>query len=97
MVEKLLKCNFCGSAPKGPYGTYIAHRSVEIYTLIPLGLFVKKLNPKVGLEGYDILFAYFVVEVKSKILWIKQNLWSWKSFMDRPDSFCASFYWIPQL
>ena len=34
---------------------------------MPLGLFVKKLQPKVGLAGYDILFAYFVVEVKSKI------------------------------
>ena len=35
-------------------------------TPIPLGLFVKKLQPKVGLAGYDILFAYFVVEAKSK-------------------------------
>ena len=32
----------------------------------PLGLFVKKLQPKVGLAVYDILFAYFVVEAKSK-------------------------------
>ena len=31
-----------------------------------LGLFVKKLQPKVGLGRYDILFAYFVVEAKSK-------------------------------
>ena len=31
-----------------------------------LGLFVNKLQPKVGLAGYDILFAYFVVEAKSK-------------------------------
>ena len=31
-----------------------------------LRLFVKKLQPKVGLGGYDILFAYFVVEAKSK-------------------------------
>ena len=29
---------------------------------MPLGLFVEKLQPKVGLGGYDILFAYFVVE-----------------------------------
>ena len=36
-------------------------------TSMPLGLFVKKLQPKVGLGGYDILFAYFVVEAKSKI------------------------------
>ena len=35
-------------------------------TLRSLGLFVKKLQPKVGLGGYDILFAYFVVEAKSK-------------------------------
>ena len=35
-------------------------------TPMPLGLFVKKLQPKVGLAGYDILFAYFVVEAKSK-------------------------------
>ena len=27
---------------------------------------VWKLQPKVGLGGYDILFAYFVVEAKSK-------------------------------
>ena len=33
-----------------------------------LGLFVKKLQPKVGLVGYDILFTYFVVEAKSKII-----------------------------
>ena len=31
-----------------------------------LGLFVEELQPKVGLEGYDILFTYFVVEAKSK-------------------------------
>ena len=35
-------------------------------TPMPLGLFVKKLQPKVGLGGYDIFFAYFVVEAKSK-------------------------------
>ena len=35
-------------------------------TPILLGLFVEKLQPKVGLGGYDILFAYFVVEAKSK-------------------------------
>ena len=35
-------------------------------TPMPLGLFVKKLQPKVGLAGYDILFAYLVVEAKSK-------------------------------
>ena len=33
-----------------------------------LGLFVKKLQPKVGLGRNDILFAYFVVEAKSKKL-----------------------------
>ena len=33
---------------------------------MPLGLFVKKLQPKVGLGGYYILFAYFVVEAKIK-------------------------------
>ena len=33
-----------------------------------LRLFVKKLQPKVGLAGYDVLFAYFVVEAKSKII-----------------------------
>ena len=32
----------------------------------PLGLFVKELQPKVGLGGYT-LFAYFVVEVKSNL------------------------------
>ena len=33
---------------------------------IPLGLFVRKWQPKVDLAGYDILFDYFVVETKSK-------------------------------
>ena len=33
---------------------------------MPLGLFVKKWQPKVGIAEYDILFAYFVVEAKSK-------------------------------
>ena len=36
-------------------------------TPIPLGLFVEKLQSKVGLVRYDILFAYFVVEAKNKI------------------------------
>ena len=40
-------------------------------TPMPLGLFVEKLQPKVGLGGYDIIFAYFVVEAKSKIKTIK--------------------------
>ena len=31
-----------------------------------LGLFVKNLQPKVDFWRYDILFAYFVVEAKSK-------------------------------
>ena len=35
-------------------------------TPMPLGLFLKKLLPKVGLAGYDILFIYFVVEAKNK-------------------------------
>ena len=35
-------------------------------TPIPLGLFVKKLQPNVGLAGYDMLFAYFVVEATGK-------------------------------
>ena len=35
---------------------------------MPLGLFVKKLLPKFGLGGYDILFAYFIVEAKSKMV-----------------------------
>ena len=35
-------------------------------TPMPLGLFVKKWQSKVGLEGYDIPFACFVVEAKSK-------------------------------
>ena len=38
-----------------------------------LGLFVKKLQPKVGLAGYDILFTYFVVEAKSKNGKCKKN------------------------
>ena len=33
----------------------------------PLGLFVKELQSKVDLAGYDILFASFAVEAKSKI------------------------------
>ena len=37
-------------------------------TLRSLGLYIKKLQSKVGLGGYDILFAYFVVEAKSKIV-----------------------------
>ena len=36
-------------------------------TLRSLGLYIKKLQSKVGLGGYDILFAYFVVEAKSKM------------------------------
>ena len=36
-------------------------------TPILLGPFVKKLQPKVGLAGCDILNAYFVVEAISKI------------------------------
>ena len=35
-------------------------------TPMPLGLFIKKLQPEVGLAGYDILFDYFVVEEKIK-------------------------------
>ena len=34
---------------------------------MPLRLFVEKLQPNVSLGGYDILFAYFVVEAKSKM------------------------------
>ena len=34
--------------------------------LWPISLFVKQLRPKVGLGGYDILFAYFGIEAKSK-------------------------------
>ena len=41
-------------------------------TPMPLGLSVKKLQSKVGLGKYDILFAYFVVEEKSK----KTNIYS---------------------
>ena len=37
-------------------------------TPMPLGLFIKDWQTKVGLAGYDILFAYFVVRAKSKIL-----------------------------
>ena len=47
-------------------------------TPMPLGLFVEKLQPKFGL--YEILFAYFVVEAKSKndILAIYPDLYiSW--------------------
>ena len=35
-------------------------------TSSPLELFVQKWQPKVGLVGYDIPFAYLVVEAKSK-------------------------------
>ena len=35
-------------------------------TAMPLELFVKELQLKIGLAGYDILFAYFVVEAKAK-------------------------------
>ena len=34
-------------------------------TPMSLGLFIKKLQPKVASRGYDILFAYIVVEAKS--------------------------------
>ena len=37
-------------------------------TPMALGLFVKKCQPKVGLARYDILFAYFEVEVKSMFI-----------------------------
>ena len=42
-------------------------------TPMPLRLFVMKLQPKVGLAGYDILFAYIVVEAKSKIFLFKKT------------------------
>ena len=42
-------------------------------TPMPLGLFVKKLQPKVGLGRYDILFAYFVVEAKSKMIFFEKK------------------------
>ena len=37
-------------------------------TTMPLWLFVKKWQLKVGLAGYYILLAYFVVGAKSKIV-----------------------------
>ena len=37
-------------------------------TSMPLRSFLKKLQPKVDLGGYDILFAYYVVEAKNKIM-----------------------------
>ena len=37
-------------------------------TPMSLGLLFKKLQPKGGLGGYDILFAFFVVEAKKKKL-----------------------------
>ena len=40
--------------------------SREIDGEMPLGLFVKELQSKVGLAGYDILFVYFVVKAKTK-------------------------------
>ena len=44
-------------------------------TPMPLGLLAKKLQPKVGLAGYDMLFAYFVVEAKSEMsLWLNNYL-----------------------
>ena len=51
--------------------TFPAARSMEKYNSHasgPLGLFIKDWQTKVGLAGYDILFAYFVVRAKSKIL-----------------------------
>ena len=43
-------------------------------TPMPLGLFDEKLQPKVCLAWYDILFAYFILEVKSKtVLEIKNQ------------------------
>ena len=33
-----------------------------------IGLFVEKLQSVFGLAGYDILFAYFAVEVKKQVL-----------------------------
>ena len=43
-------------------------------TPMPLGLFVKKWQTKIGLAGYDILFTYFIVEAKSIIIvyWAKR-------------------------
>ena len=51
-------------------------------TAILLRLFIKKCQLKVGLAGYDILFAYFVVEVKSKNIEIlpSDDILVWKSF-----------------
>ena len=42
-------------------------------TPMPLGPFVKKLYPKVGLARYNILFTYFVVEAKSKTCILKSQ------------------------
>ena len=39
-------------------------------TPMPLEVFIKKLQTNVGLGGYDILFTYFVVDVKSKMSYI---------------------------
>ena len=46
--------------------THIIHTENLSSREITLGLFVEKLQPKVSLAGYDILFAYFIVEAKSK-------------------------------
>ena len=42
------------------------HIGGEVFLQVPCGLFVKKLQPKVDLAGYDIFFAYFVVEAITK-------------------------------
>ena len=65
-----------GIPSRCPYGTYIAHLNLTLSlsylctkfgaNQMPVGLFVKKLKPKVCLAGYDILFAYFIVGAKSK-------------------------------
>ena len=55
-------------------------------TPMSLGLFVKKLQSQVGLGGYEILFAYFVVEAKSKI---RKN-----GSRDLGDTPMIAFYWL---
>ena len=54
------------------YILFLSHTQTHTYFQLQIdsqvsGVFVQKLQPKVGSRGYDILFAYFVVEVKSKI------------------------------
>ena len=54
----------------GTFRVFTHTHTQKNMTSMALGVFVEKWQSKVGLRGYDILFTYFVVKVKSKIPYV---------------------------